>query len=53
MLKPVLGVAVSNEIKCMVLLKFQNYDTSESKLRREFESYGAVKKVRMVNFNLF
>ena len=22
-----------------------NYDTSESKLRREFETYGAVKKV--------
>lgn len=25
--------------------KFQNYDTSESKLRREFELYGPIKKV--------
>lgn len=24
---------------------FQNYDTSESKLRREFEGYGPIKKV--------
>lgn len=24
---------------------FQNYDTSESKLRREFEVYGAIKKI--------
>lgn len=24
---------------------FQNYDTSESKLRREFEVYGPIKKV--------
>jgi hypothetical protein len=23
----------------------QNYDTSDSKLRREFEQYGAIKKV--------
>jgi RNA recognition motif-containing protein len=26
-------------------LKKQNYDTSESKLRREFESYGKIKSV--------
>lgn len=26
-----------------------NYDTSESKLRREFESYGPIKRIRMVN----
>jgi len=26
---------------------FQNYDTSESKLRREFEVYGPIKKVRI------
>lgn len=25
-----------------------NYDTSESKLRREFEGYGAIKKIHMV-----
>lgn len=29
---------------------FQNYDTSESKLRREFEVYGPVKKVSDLNF---
>jgi hypothetical protein len=32
----------------------QNYDTSESKLRREFEVYGPIKKVRIcsnVEFN--
>lgn len=28
---------------------FQNYDTSESKLRREFEVYGPIKKVRICN----
>lgn len=27
----------------------QNYDTSESKLRREFESYGAIKKILVIN----
>ena len=27
---------------------FQNYDTSESKLRREFEMYGKIKKVILV-----
>jgi len=26
-----------------------NYDTSESKLRREFETYGPIKRIRMVN----
>ncbi|KAK3727686.1 hypothetical protein RRG08_032645 [Elysia crispata] len=26
-----------------------NYDTSESKLRREFEVYGAVKKISVIN----
>ena len=31
---------------------FQNYDTSESKLRREFEVYGAVRKVRNLFENL-
>lgn len=29
----------------LVFLLLQNYDTSESKLRREFEVYGPVKKV--------
>lgn len=27
----------------------QNYDTSESKLRREFEVFGAIKKILVVN----
>ena len=26
-----------------------NYDSSESKLRREFETYGPIKRIRMVN----
>lgn len=29
-------------------LRLQNYDTSESKLRREFEMYGPIKKIIMV-----
>ena len=28
---------------------FQNYDSSESKLRREFEVYGPIRKVGVVN----
>lgn len=28
---------------------FQNYDTSESKLRREFEVYGPIKKIVVVH----
>ena len=28
---------------------FQNYDTSESKLRREFEVYGPIKKIVLVH----
>jgi len=31
-------------------LIFQNYDTSESKLRREFELYGPIKKVNYWNY---
>ncbi len=31
--------------KLDLLSSLQNYDTSESKLRREFEVYGAVRKV--------
>lgn len=27
---------------------FQNYDTSESKLRREFEVYGTIKKIIVI-----
>ena len=30
------------------LFSFQNYDSSESKLRREFEVYGPIRKVRLV-----
>lgn len=30
---------------CIYFFLFQNFDTSESKLRREFEVYGPVKKV--------
>lgn len=30
-------------------LQFQNYDTSESKLRREFEVYGPIKKIVVVH----
>lgn len=34
-------------LRCILKARklFQNYDTSESKLRREFEVYGPVKKV--------
>jgi U1 small nuclear ribonucleoprotein 70kDa len=32
----------------MNLFIFQNYDTSESKLRREFEIYGPIKKILMI-----
>jgi U1 small nuclear ribonucleoprotein 70kDa len=28
---------------------FQNYDTSESKLRREFEFYGPIKKIIVIH----
>lgn len=31
----------------MILL--QNYDTSEAKLRREFEMFGAIKKIILVH----
>lgn len=34
------------------MMQFQNYETSESKLRREFEKYGKIKKVYF-NFNYF
>lgn len=30
----------------------QNYDTTESKLRREFEGYGPIKKVYLLNFQI-
>lgn len=36
---------------CYVVGYFQNYDTSESKLRREFEKYGPIKKIIMVQNN--
>ena len=32
-------------IKCFFSHLFQNYDTSESKLRREMELYGPIKRV--------
>lgn len=31
-----------------VLASLQNYDTSESKLRREFEAYGAIRRVSLL-----
>ena len=31
----------------------QNYDSSEAKLRREFEQYGAIKKVSEHAFNIY
>lgn len=32
---------------------FQNYDTTESKLRREFEVYGPIKRVCLVTVSYF
>ena len=34
---------------CFHFTPLQNYDTSESKLRREFEIYGNIKKIIMIN----
>jgi hypothetical protein len=34
-------------VTAWALFFFQNYDSSESKLRREFEVYGPIKKVRI------
>lgn len=31
-----------------IWIYFQNYDTSESKLRREFEVYGTIKKIIVI-----
>ncbi|CAK8698158.1 unnamed protein product [Clavelina lepadiformis] len=39
--------AVGDAFKTLFISRI-NYDTSESKLRREFESYGKVKKINMV-----
>lgn len=39
------SVATSDPYKTLFVGRI-NYDTSESKLRREFEAYGPVKKVR-------
>ena len=49
---------VSVSVKFHIIMEFtdffcQNYDTSESKLRREFEVYGSVKKVSHHNYNIY
>ena len=43
---------VNNFFQLINFFFFQNYDTSESKLRREFEAYGTVKQVTTGSLSL-